>query len=273
MIFDFYHRIVKKGTLSRSIGPTDMNASSSRSHAILSLILRIRKGDGQNQSQVSRFHFVDLAGSERLKRTNAQGTRAKEAIAINGGLLALGNVISALSHNQIGQHVPYRDSKLTRLLQNALGGNSCTLMIACISPDEISLSESINTLKYAARAKNIRNKAQLNEDHAGSSFELAQLRKQIMNLKKENLELRALARLPGDTFTAIPSLSAAVEGNIAALRATYEAKVVFLQETISKLKRSNNLTNSLNVSGGSSTTAIGNGSLSKVSGFSFTLRR
>ena len=121
-----------------------MNASSSRSHAILSLILRQQTEDGK--AKISRFHFVDLAGSERLKRTNAQGTRAKEAISINGGLLALGNVISALSAGR-NEHIPYRDSKLTRLLQNALGGNSCTLMIACVSPDEASLGESVNTLK------------------------------------------------------------------------------------------------------------------------------
>ncbi|KGG53062.1 hypothetical protein DI09_113p30 [Mitosporidium daphniae] len=234
-------KVVKRGTLARTTGATDMNASSSRSHAILSLILRQQIENGE--ARVSRFHFVDLAGSERLKRTNAQGARAKEAISINGGLLALGNVISALSAGR-NEHIPYRDSKLTRLLQNALGGNSCTLMIACISPDEASLSESVNTLKYAARAKNIRNNAHVNMDMSCSAFEVAQLKKQVMNLKKENFELRALVRKPlpqgGDSDTlqgAVHTSPTVLEENIAALRASYEAKLIFLQEQISNLKK------------------------------------
>ena len=107
----------------------------------------------------AKFHFVDLAGSERLKRTGATGERAKEGISINCGLLALGNVISALGDKaKRGGHVPYRDSKLTRLLQDSLGGNSCTLMIACVSPSDQDFMETLNTLMYANRAKNIKNK-------------------------------------------------------------------------------------------------------------------
>ncbi|KAJ6525493.1 kinesin domain-containing protein [Mycena vulgaris] len=112
---------------------------------------------------VSKFHFVDLAGSERLKRTAAAGERVKEGISINSGLLALGNVISALGDPARAKahmsHVPYRDSKLTRLLQDSLGGNAHTLMIACVSPAEWNVGETVNTLKYANRARNIKNTA------------------------------------------------------------------------------------------------------------------
>lgn len=102
---------------------------------------------------------MDLAGSERLKRTMATGDRAREGIAINSGLLALGNVISALGDkSKKSSHVPYRDSKLTRLLQDSLGGNSRTLMIACVSPNELDFVETLNTMKYANRAKNIKNR-------------------------------------------------------------------------------------------------------------------
>ncbi|KAK3827646.1 MAG: P-loop containing nucleoside triphosphate hydrolase protein, partial [Benniella sp.] len=113
----------------------------------------------------SKFHFVDLAGSERLKRTSAIGDRAKEGISINAGLHALGNVISALGDpSKKSSHIPYRDSKLTRLLQDSLGGNALALMIACVSPTELNLSETINTLKYANRARNIKNSSSLNQE-------------------------------------------------------------------------------------------------------------
>ncbi len=141
-------QLIRTGGESRSTGSTKMNAHSSRSHAILTLHINQRKKDVENGRVdliSSKFHFVDLAGSERLGRTGAEGERAKEGIKINYGLLALGNVINALSENQ--KHVPYRDSKLTRLLCDSLGGNSRTVLIACISPAEIDMGESINTLQ------------------------------------------------------------------------------------------------------------------------------
>jgi len=102
---------------------------------------------------VAKFHFVDLAGSERIKKTGATGNTLKEGISINKGLLCLGNVISALTdETKKNSHVPYRDSKLTRILQDSLGGNSRTTMIACISPAEYNFDETLNTLKYASRA-------------------------------------------------------------------------------------------------------------------------
>ncbi|KAI9280675.1 kinesin motor domain-containing protein, partial [Sporodiniella umbellata] len=162
---------LQQGTENRATGSTDMNEKSSRSHAIFSVTLKQEKfvprtGTANNSANgedgdwvitASKFHFVDLAGSERLKRTAAEGDRRKEGININAGLLALGNVISALGDpTKKGHHVPYRDSKLTRLLQDSLGGNAMTLMIACVSPAESNLAETMNTLQYANRARNIK---------------------------------------------------------------------------------------------------------------------
>ncbi|KAF8965215.1 kinesin domain-containing protein [Flammula alnicola] len=138
---------------------------------------------------VSKFHFVDLAGSERLKRTAAAGERIKEGISINSGLLALGNVISALgdpsrAKSNTASHVPYRDSKLTRLLQDSLGGNAHTLMIACVSPAEWNAGETINTLKYANRARNIKNRAVVNEKEDGWD-DVEWLQGTVSRLRKE----------------------------------------------------------------------------------------
>lgn len=138
----------------------------------------------------SKLHFVDLAGSERLKRTAATGERAREGISINSGLHALGNVISTLSDPVRGRratHIPYRDSKLTRLLQDSLGGNSHTLMIACVSPIEANASETLNTLQYAQRARSIRNSVELNQTELGWD-NVEYLQTQVLRLRKQ-LEL------------------------------------------------------------------------------------
>jgi len=128
-----------------------------KSHAIAARGPEIRK---------CKFHFVDLAGSERVKKSGAEGQQLREGIDINKGLLALGNVISALGdETKRGKvHVPYRDSKLTRMLQDSLGGNSKTLFICCVSPAFSNLHESINALRYANRARNIHNKPVINRD-------------------------------------------------------------------------------------------------------------
>ncbi|KAI9494694.1 hypothetical protein BDB00DRAFT_301828 [Zychaea mexicana] len=179
-----------------------MNSVSSRSHAIFSVILKQQVPEEENENSrktiVSKFHFVDLAGSERLNRTKAEGVRAREGIAINSGLLALGNVISALGdESRRSTHVPYRDSKLTRLLQDSLGGNSQTLMMACVSPADTNFVETLSTLKYANRARNIKNRVSVNQEFAGSSVEVSQLRSQIAKLKMELNTLRASAGTGG----------------------------------------------------------------------------
>ncbi|KAF5357958.1 hypothetical protein D9756_001456 [Leucocoprinus leucothites] len=265
--------LIRKGTSIRRTNETDMNAQSSRSHAIFSLTLTQKKFTGttpprsssplpqagrspsrlarpgsmyagpNNPNRVtsptlgrpstpslasavargglrpssalghsgersahgdeetgewvtitSKFHFVDLAGSERLKRTAAVGERIKEGISINSGLLALGNVISALgdparAKSNTATHIPYRDSKLTRLLQDSLGGNAHTLMIACVSPAEWNAGETLNTLKYANRARNIKNRAVVNEREDGWD-DVEWLQSTVTRLRKEMKALK-----------------------------------------------------------------------------------
>ncbi|XP_072233172.1 kinesin-like protein KIF21A isoform X2 [Leuresthes tenuis] len=207
---------LKLGALSRTTASTQMNVQSSRSHAIFTIHLcqvRVCSPDNNdnvtdnrlaNDSEINefetltaKFHFVDLAGSERLKRTGATGDRAKEGISINCGLLALGNVISALGdRSKRSTHVPYRDSKLTRLLQDSLGGNSQTVMIACISPSDRDFMETLNTLKYANRARNIKNKVMVNQDRA--SQQISALRTEIARLQMELMEYRTGKRMVGE---------------------------------------------------------------------------
>ncbi|KAL0278939.1 UNVERIFIED_CONTAM: hypothetical protein PYX00_000615 [Menopon gallinae] len=198
--------LLRQGALSRTTGATQMNSQSSRSHAIFTLLIKqqrlvkIEDDDPENSGKSefatlsAKFHFVDLAGSERLKRTQATGERAREGISINAGLLALGNVISALGDKtKKALHVPYRDSKLTRLLQDSLGGNSQTVMIACISPSDSDFMETLNTLNYANRARNIKNKVVVNQDK--SSRTIALLRQHIQELQIELLEYKQGKRL------------------------------------------------------------------------------
>ncbi|KDQ19787.1 hypothetical protein BOTBODRAFT_51187 [Botryobasidium botryosum FD-172 SS1] len=153
---------------------------------------------------VSKFNFVDLAGSERLKRTAAVGDRIKEGISINSGLLALGNVISALgdparsralTHGGASIHVPYRDSKLTRLLQDSLGGNAHTLMIACVSAAEWNVAETLNTLKYANRARNIKNRAEVKETEVGWD-DMEWLQGMVTKLRRELKSLKEGGAVP-----------------------------------------------------------------------------
>ncbi|KNA21400.1 hypothetical protein SOVF_043170 [Spinacia oleracea] len=190
---------LEQGSLCRATGSTNMNNQSSRSHAIFTITLeQMRKlshdnpengnvNESMNEEYLSaKLHLVDLAGSERAKRTGSDGIRFKEGVHINKGLLALGNVISALGDEKKrkeGLHVPYRDSKLTRLLQDSLGGNSRTVMIACISPADINAEETLNTLKYANRARNIQNKPVINRDPI--SNEMIKMRQQLEYLQAE----------------------------------------------------------------------------------------
>uniref|UniRef100_A0A2K6F5Y9 Kinesin family member 21A n=1 Tax=Propithecus coquereli TaxID=379532 RepID=A0A2K6F5Y9_PROCO len=205
---------LKLGALSRTTASTQMNVQSSRSHAIFTIHVcqtrvcpqidvenatdnkMISESSQMNEFETltAKFHFVDLAGSERLKRTGATGERAKEGISINCGLLALGNVISALGDkSKRATHVPYRDSKLTRLLQDSLGGNSQTIMIACVSPSDRDFMETLNTLKYANRARNIKNKVMVNQDRA--SQQINALRSEITRLQMELMEYKTGKRI------------------------------------------------------------------------------
>lgn len=172
------------GSAIRQTDATAINAKSSRSHAVFSLNLIQKKSGQQPTSRLdkrrsvpveslaaaettittdSKLHFVDLAGSERLKNTGAQGDKAKEGISINAGLASLGKVIAQLSSRSHGAHISYRDSRLTRLLQDSLGGNAITYLIACVNPAEFHLSETLNTVHYAQRARAIQSKPEIQQ--------------------------------------------------------------------------------------------------------------
>ncbi|KAL9119971.1 MAG: hypothetical protein Q9187_003473 [Circinaria calcarea] len=196
------------GSSIRQTDATAINAKSSRSHAIFSLNLiqrktKVQQISGQEKRYSvpldslgahdncitvdSKLHFVDLAGSERMKNTGASGDRAKEGISINAGLASLGKVISQLSSRQASAHISYRDSKLTRLLQDSLGGNAITYMIACITPAEFHLSETLNTVQYAQRARAIQSKPRIQQvsDENDKQALIDRLRAEVSFLREQ----------------------------------------------------------------------------------------
>ncbi|OJD38581.1 kinesin family protein [Diplodia corticola] len=197
------------GSSIRQTDATAINSQSSRSHAVFSLNLvqkKSKSATGQLSVQDkrrsmpleamsgsdswvtvdSKLHFVDLAGSERLKNTGAEGARAREGISINAGLASLGKVISQLSQRS-GSHVSYRDSKLTRLLQDSLGGNAITYMVACVNPAEFHLSETLNTVQYAQRARAIQSKPQIQQsaDEGDAKAIIERLRAEVSFLRDQ----------------------------------------------------------------------------------------
>mgnify|MGYP000995771554 FL=1 len=158
-------KLLAFGNVNRTVHATDMNAVSSRSHAVFTLYLdTLNEVAGKQTVKAGKLNLVDLAGSERQNKTNATGDRLKEGAKINLSLSALGNVINVLAEGKKGVHIPYRDSKLTRILQDSLGGNTKTIMIASISPAADNFDETLGTLRYASRAKNIKNAPKVNED-------------------------------------------------------------------------------------------------------------
>mmetsp|Transcript_30343 Transcript_30343/g.96827 ORF Transcript_30343/g.96827 Transcript_30343/m.96827 type:complete len:457 (+) Transcript_30343:291-1661(+) len=185
------------GNRNRVVGSTHMNEHSSRSHAILTLYLSSRDKDdpdGLWTRADSKLHLVDLAGSERAKQTQATGQRLKEGAAINTSLSALGNVVNALTQRPRRSHIPYRDSKLTRLLQDALGGNGFTSMICNVSPTEASVSETLSSLRFAQRMKEVENKAVQNRDPRG-----ARVRELLEENRKLKERVAELEKQLGDT--------------------------------------------------------------------------
>lgn len=198
--------VMNVGNQNRSVGATNMNEHSSRSHAIFLITVECSEVgvDGENHIRVGKLNLVDLAGSERQTKTGAQGERLKEATKINLSLSALGNVISALVDGK-SSHIPYRDSKLTRLLQDSLGGNARTVMVANIGPASYNVEETLTTLRYANRAKNIKNKPRINEDPKDAVLrefqeEIARLKAQLHKRsgKKKKRRQRRKAGEEGD---------------------------------------------------------------------------
>ncbi|NXL63487.1 KIF3B protein, partial [Chordeiles acutipennis] len=184
--------VMNVGNQNRSVGATNMNEHSSRSHAIFVITIECSELglDGENHIRVGKLNLVDLAGSERQAKTGVHGERLKEATKINLSLSALGNVISALVDGK-STHIPYRDSKLTRLLQDSLGGNAKTVMVANIGPASYNVEETLTTLRYANRAKNIKNKPRVNEDPKDAL--LREFQEEIARLKAQ-LEKRSIGK-------------------------------------------------------------------------------
>ncbi|KAH9577047.1 hypothetical protein CY35_01G194100 [Sphagnum magellanicum] len=189
---DVAHLLVR-GLANRTVGSTSMNNESSRSHSVLTFVIESHSksvAEGVSSVRSSRMNLVDLAGSERQKRTGAAGERLKEAGNINKSLSQLGNVINILAEvAQTGKqrHIPYRDSRLTFLLQESLGGNAKLAMICAISPASSCRNETLSTLRFAQRAKAMQNKAVVNEETAN---DVKLLREQIRQLKEELMKMK-----------------------------------------------------------------------------------
>ncbi|KAL0481022.1 kinesin-like protein [Acrasis kona] len=183
--------LLKKGINNRHVGATAMNEQSSRSHSVFTINISAKENcGGVIKQRTSRLNLIDLAGSERQQSTGAEGERLTEACSINKSLSALGKVIMSLVDKANGKncHVHYRDSKLTFLLRDSLGGNSKTCVIANVSPALNSLSETLSTLQFAQRAKSIKNDAHVNEETSAQNVQV--LHAVIQNLTRELAEVK-----------------------------------------------------------------------------------
>ncbi|XP_073489757.1 kinesin-like protein KIF27 [Aquarana catesbeiana] len=198
--------LLESGSAARHTSTTQMNEHSSRSHAIFTITICQQRDKNSSVAEsttarsvqmiTSKFHFVDLAGSERVTKTGNTGERFKESIQINSGLLALGNVISALADpRRKSAHVPYRDAKITRILKDSLGGNAKTVMITCISPSTSDFDESLNSLKYANRARNIKNKPIVNYNPDWDRMDEMQLEIKALREALQNQQSTRVSRL------------------------------------------------------------------------------
>ncbi|XP_017584262.1 PREDICTED: kinesin-like protein KIF1A isoform X15 [Corvus brachyrhynchos] len=254
--------LMDSGNKARTVAATNMNETSSRSHAVFNIIFTQKRHDAETDittEKVSKISLVDLAGSERADSTGAKGTRLKEGANINKSLTTLGKVISALAEMDSGPNknkkkkktdfIPYRDSVLTWLLRENLGGNSRTAMVAALSPADINYDETLSTLRYADRAKQIRCNAVINEDPNN---------KLIRELKDEVARLRDLLYAQGlgdiiDMTNAIagisPSSSLSALSSRAASVASLHERIMFApgsEEAIERLKETEKIIAELN---------------------------
>lgn len=212
-------KLLNTGLDNRVVGATAMNETSSRSHSIF--MITIEQAEGEH-IRVGKLNMVDLAGSERQSKTGATGERLKEATKINLSLSALGNVISALVDGK-SSHIPYRDSKLTRLLQDSLGGNTKTVMVANCGPADYNFDETLSTLRYAYRAKSIKNKPRINEDPKDAM--IREFQDEIMRLKQEIGGMGGAEEVIGPDGIPIPA---------AALPPRIERQVEYVEKIVEK---------------------------------------
>ncbi len=248
------YTLMERGAQIRATGATRLNELSSRSHAVFIIIceqsetkyvdengreveeedLEHTNAEVRQAFKIGKLNLVDLAGSERVRLSGATGQRLKESMKINQSLSALGNVIAALIDSKGRQHIPYRDSKLTRLLEDSLGGNCKTTMMAMISPSLDSFFESLSTLKFANRAKAIKNEAHVNEDLDHRML----LRKYERELKQLRLELEKKSKNVVDKKHLLEleeQKRRAEEDKLAAITALEQRSRAFLKEQ--KMKR------------------------------------
>uniref|UniRef100_A0A8C7HZW0 Kinesin-like protein n=1 Tax=Oncorhynchus kisutch TaxID=8019 RepID=A0A8C7HZW0_ONCKI len=239
--------LMESGNKARTVAATNMNETSSRSHAVFNIIFTQKKHDmdSENTSEkVSKISLVDLAGSERADSTGAKGTRLKEGANINKSLTTLGKVISALAEvkkKKVESHIPYRDSVLTWLLRENLGGNSRTAMVAALSPADINYDETLSTLRYADRAKQIRCNAVINEDPNN---------RLVRELKEEVCRLKDLlfAQGLGDIIDSDPSPSLSALSSRAGSMANLHDRIFSpaSEEAIERLKETEKIIAELN---------------------------
>ena len=223
--------VMREGSSNRAMSATNMNEQSSRSHSIFQIVLQQRNTQ-DGIVKTGKLNLVDLAGSEMVKKTRASGERLEEAKTINKSLSALGNVINSLTDGK-STHIPYRDSKLTRVLQESLGGNAKTALIICCSPSAYNENETLSTLRFGKRAKQVKNAAKVNKERSPE-----EMRKYILLLEKR-LETQSRARPLGRKYHSMAP--AAADAHLTSFRQTMELdeakkKIKELESTTERLK-------------------------------------
>ncbi|KAJ7774581.1 kinesin-domain-containing protein [Mycena maculata] len=243
--------LLTKGSERRQIAATKFNDHSSRSHSVFSITVHIKEAGhvGDDLLKIGKLNLVDLAGSENIGRSGAENKRAREAGMINQSLLTLGRVINALVDK--AQHVPYRESKLTRLLQDSLGGRTKTCIIATVSPARSNMEETLSTLDYAMRAKSIRNKPELNQRMTRNSLlkeyvaEIERLKADVLAAREKNgiffseetwVQLSAEQEMRQTELAEAKKQVEIVEGQMRTVRDEFEQSIALLKRREGELK-------------------------------------
>jgi len=234
--------MVIRGNAARTQSPTEANATSSRSHAVLQVNISLKDRDSSTSEPVTMatLSIIDLAGSERASATKNRGERLLEGANINKSLLALGSCINALCDPKIKNHVPYRNSKLTRLLKFSLGGNCRTVMIVCVSPSSAHFDETQNTLRYANRAKNIQTKSVRNVYNVDRHVKdyLKKIDEQMSRINELTAQQKVYEEMAFAKFRkAETKRSEAVRDGVARIRAAYENSAEERRERLGSVKR------------------------------------
>uniref|UniRef100_A0A669C335 Kinesin-like protein n=1 Tax=Oreochromis niloticus TaxID=8128 RepID=A0A669C335_ORENI len=230
---DEVYQILERGAAKRRTASTLMNAYSSRSHSVFSVTIHMKEItlEGEELVKIGKLNLVDLAGSENIGRSGAVDKRAREAGNINQSLLTLGRVITALVEKR--PHVPYRESKLTRILQDSLGGRTKTSIIATVSPSSSNLEETLSTLEYASRAKNIMNKPEVNQKLTKRTL-IKEYTEEIERLKRDLAATRDKhgVYLSSENYESMVAQITAHEEQIT----EYNDKIAIMEEELKKLK-------------------------------------